>query len=126
MYPEAAFHVLAERLAIGSPAAKDVRDYSRLFYSQAACVVPDRQWRFRIPLDLSKWAGLGSEVMIVGVRDHLEIWPVDKWEQYLARCDPQFDRLAELALTHPVPGSREWNPATALADGPPSPPVQPR
>lgn len=98
LYPEAAFAALGERLAATSPAAREVRDYSRLFYSQAACVVPDGQWRFRIPAELTKWAGLEGEVMIVGVRDHLEIWAIAKWQQYVARCDPQYDQLAEVAF----------------------------
>jgi MraZ protein len=103
VYPETEFAALAERLAASSPAAREVRDYSRLFYSQAACVTPDRQWRFRVPPELTKWAGLAGEVMIVGVRDHIEIWALDKWQQYVSRCDPQYDHLAELALVAPVP-----------------------
>src|SRR5262245_13011116 len=43
LYPESAFAALGERLAANSPAARDVRDYSRMFYAQAACVTPDRQ-----------------------------------------------------------------------------------
>ena len=46
-----------------------------------------------MPPELAKWAGLAGEVMIVGVRDHIEIWAVEKWEQYVARCDPQYDQL---------------------------------
>jgi MraZ protein len=97
-YPEPAFAELAERLAAASPAAREVRDYSRLFYSHATCVVPDSQWRVRVPPELAQWAGLDGEVMIVGVRDHLEIWKHAMWQEYVARRDPQYDRLAELAL----------------------------
>jgi MraZ protein len=89
---------LADRLAAASPAAREVRDYSRLFYSHATCVVPDRQWRIRVPPELAQWAGLDGEVMVVGVRDHLEIWVHAKWQEYVARRDPQYDQLAELAL----------------------------
>jgi MraZ protein len=103
LYPEKEFEALAERLAASSPAAREVRDYSRLFYSQAACVAPDGQWRFRVPPELAKWAGFAGEVMIVGVRDHMEIWALDKWQQYVSRCDPQYDLLAESALMGPRP-----------------------
>jgi MraZ protein len=97
-YPEPAFAAMAERLASNSPAAREVRDYSRLFYSQATSVVPDGQWRFRLPAGLSNWAGLEGEVMVVGVRDHLEIWAAERWTRYIAQCDPHYDRLAEMAL----------------------------
>jgi MraZ protein len=102
LYPESTFADLAGRLAARAPEAREVRDYSRLFFSQAACVTPDGQWRFRVPTELAQWAGLAGEVMIVGVRDHVEIWAVDKWQQYVSRCDPQYDQLAELALVAPL------------------------
>lgn len=117
VYPEAAFAALAERLSAGSPAAREVRDYSRLFYSQAACVVPDRLWRFRVPPELAKWAGLKGEIMIVGVRDHLEVWTLDAWQQFVDRCEPQYDQLAELALLAPLTGSSSPPPAPRPPQG---------
>ena len=48
IYPQAAFAALADRLAASSPAAREVRDYSRLFFSQATTATPDSQWRLRI------------------------------------------------------------------------------
>jgi MraZ protein len=126
MFPETAFAALADRLSASSPAAREVRDYSRLFYSQAACVVPDRQWRVRVPLELVQWSGIGGEVMLVGVRDHIEIWPAEKWQNYVARCEPQYDQLAEAALVAPFAGRREL-PETAAPVGESAPtPTQPR
>lgn len=118
LYTEAAFTTLAERLAASSPAAREVRDYSRMFYSQAACVAPDAQWRLRIPPELQQWATLEGEVVIVGVRDHMELWATAKWELYVARCDPHYDRLAEHALSTPLPAAapnapRPLEPTTA-------------
>jgi MraZ protein len=98
VYPKGPFAALAHRLSAHSPASREVRDYSRLFYSQAACVVPDSQWRFRVTAELSRWAELSGEVVVVGVRDHLEVWAAEKWEQYLSRCDGQYEHLAEVAL----------------------------
>jgi MraZ protein len=98
VYPPAAFAALADRLAAQSPAAREVRDYSRLFYSQAAAVLPDGQWRIRLSPELSRWAELSSEVMVVGVRDRIEVWAVEKWESYVAQRDAQYEQLAELAL----------------------------
>jgi MraZ protein len=98
VYPQAAFAALADRLAASSPAAREVRDYSRLFYSQAASVVPDAQWRFRVTPELTRWAQLAGEVMVVGVRDHIEVWSAEKWERYVAQCDGQYEQLAEVAL----------------------------
>ena len=98
VYPQEAFTALADRLSDSSPAAREVRDYSRLFFSQAACVTPDSQWRFRIPVELIKWAQLSGETVVVGVRDHLEVWAADRWEEYVAGCEGQYEQLAEAAL----------------------------
>lgn len=98
IYPPAAFAALADRLAATSPATREVRDYSRLFFSQAATVTPDSQWRLRVPTELINWAKLSGEAMIVGVRDHIEVWAADRWETYVAQCDGQYEQLAEAAL----------------------------
>jgi MraZ protein len=113
LYPEAAFEMLGQRLAAHSPAARDVRDYSRLFYSQAACVTPDRQWRFRVPPELAAWAELAGEVTLVGVRDHLEIWSTEKWQRYVSRCDSQHDQLAEAAFVGAAPAGGAYQPPIA-------------
>jgi MraZ protein len=127
LYPEPAFAALSERLASASPAAREVRDYSRVFFSQAACVVPDSQWRFRVPAELAKWAELAGEVMVVGVRDHVEIWRLERWQDYMSRCDAQYDRLAELAFVAParVAPSSDRSHAPVEQDEPAAP-SQPR
>jgi MraZ protein len=104
VYTPAAFAALADRLEFSSPAAREVRDYSRLFFSQASTVTPDAQWRFRVTPELTRWAGLAGEVVVVGVRDHMEVWAAEKWEQYVARHDGQYELLAEAAIAgSPLP-----------------------
>ena len=102
IYPQPAFATLADRLASGSPAAREVRDYSRLFFSQASMATPDSQWRLRIPPELINWANLSGESVIVGVRDHIEVWSALRWEHYVAQCDGHYEQLAEAALMPPT------------------------
>src|SRR5262249_18650451 len=117
-YPEQAFAELADRLAAHSPAAREIRDYSRLFYSQASCASLDGQWRFRVPLELARWAGLQSDVTLVGVRDHLEIWMPAKWREYISRCDTNYDQLAEAAFSQKTPAAVDPAEATAPNQAP--------
>lgn len=98
VYPESAFVSLAEKLDHGSPASREVRDYSRLFYSQAACVELDKQSRIRLPGELLTWAEVNDEVVVVGVRDHFEIWSPDRWEEFVARRDQDYEELAVTAF----------------------------
>jgi MraZ protein len=118
IYPQAAFAALADRLAASSPAAREVRDYSRLFFSQATTATPDSQWRLRIPAELIKWAKLSGEAMIVGVRDHIEVWAAERWDEYVAQCDGQYEQLAEAALTSPAAPLVRWPQETTAESSP--------
>jgi MraZ protein len=98
VYPEESFARLAARLAASSPTARDVRDYSRLFFSQATSTRIDRQGRLRIPSELVEWAKLEGETVLLGIQDHLELWSPDLWEAYAAQRRDRYDQLAEAAF----------------------------
>ena len=100
LYTEQAFSELAEQLSASPPTGQDVRAFSRLFYSQAQRVELDRQGRIRIPPELATLAQLQREVVLVGVRDHLELWNRQHWQAYLDKQQAQYDQLAEKAF-HP-------------------------
>ncbi len=78
-----------------SPAAKETRDFSRLFYAQAQPADVDRQGRLRIPPELAKLAGITAEVVVVGVRDRIELWDATAWDAFLEKTQPTYDELAE-------------------------------
>ena len=106
IYPEEAFARLASRLAAGSPTAREVRDYSRLFFSQATGIKLDRQGRLRIPSELLAWARLEGEAVLLGVQDHLELWRPDAWQLYADQRRDHYDQLAEAAFgAAPEPNS---------------------
>ena len=82
------------------PAKTFVR-FSRLFYSQAQRIELDRQGRLRIPPELVELATLEKDVVLVGVRDHLELWNKQSWQAYMEKQRADYDRLAEKAFTPP-------------------------
>ena len=98
VYTESALASLAERLANTSPVQNEVRAFSRLFYAQAERVELDSQGRFRIPPHLARMAELSRDAVLLGVRDHLEIWDKARWESYLAERASRYDELAERAF----------------------------
>lgn len=99
LYPEDAFSQLADQLNQGSPNRADVRAFSRLFYAQAQRAELDRQGRVRIPPELSVFASLSREIVLLGVRDHLEIWDRGRWDEYLGHNQTHYDEFAETAFT---------------------------
>jgi MraZ protein len=99
LFPEQAFASLAEKLAARSPTGQDVRAFSRLLYAQSQSVEVDSQGRIRLPPELIRIAGLGGDVVLLGVGDRVELWNKSRWEAYLADLAPRYDQLAESALS---------------------------
>jgi MraZ protein len=102
LYTEEVLEHLAARLAGSSPNGQDVRAFGRLFYASAQAVELDGQGRVRIPPDLAQWAGLNKEAVLIGVQDHLELWDRQRWEQYVAQKQTDFDKIAEAAFEPPT------------------------
>lgn len=127
LHTESSLAALGDRLGELSPAGQDVRTFSRLFYSQASRVELDRQGRIRIPVPLAESIGLQREMMLLGVRDHIELWEKSRWEAYLDANQPEYDDIAERAFSHPVPAARKPVPNVIGAEASaPSKPAKPR
>ncbi len=99
IYTEEAFGHLADRLAQGSPTGQETRAFTRLFYARAQRVELDGQGRIRIPSQLAELSELGKEAVLLGVQDHLELWPADRWASYLAEMQGNYDNFAEAAFS---------------------------
>jgi MraZ protein len=87
------------RLAELDPLSKEGRLMQRYFYSGAAEADPDKQGRVMVPTALSEHAGLGRDVVIAGVRDHLEIWDRAKWREHVREIEGSAERVAERLAT---------------------------
>ncbi|MFO0865191.1 MAG: division/cell wall cluster transcriptional repressor MraZ [Gemmataceae bacterium] len=82
----------------GPAADGEARVFRRLFFAQMEAADLDKAGRIIVPPRLAQLAGLGREVVLLGVRDHLELWDADKWKHYLGEHGPQFDKVAEKAF----------------------------
>jgi MraZ protein len=97
LYSEKEFEKLIGQIQ-GSDAEQDMRAFNRLFYAQAQCAEIDNQGRVRIPPELCELAGLSKEIILLGVRDHMELWDKGRWDSYLDDKQPHFDNLVEHAF----------------------------
>ncbi|MBI2766020.1 MAG: hypothetical protein HYX53_08940 [Chloroflexi bacterium] len=57
---------------------EDGRRIRRKFFGNAEPVAKDAQGRLLVPQRLIDYAGLGRDVVVVGMDDHFEIWDRDK------------------------------------------------
>ena len=76
----------------------EARVFRRLFFAQMEAVDLDRTGRILIPDRLVQFAGLEREIVLLGVRDHLELWNAERYQGYLAQHSPEFDKVAERAF----------------------------
>jgi MraZ protein len=58
------------------------RLFQRYVFAGAFEADLDRQGRVVIPAFLREWAALEGEAVIVGSRDHAEIWAPARWDEY--------------------------------------------
>lgn len=98
LYSKAGFDSFGSKMAKVSTGRVQVRNFLRLYYSQAEAVQIDKQSRIRIPERLHKLAQLTHNVVLIGVHDHMEIWDKERWDSFLSRNSSQFDELTEEAL----------------------------
>lgn len=99
IYTEDVLEQMGKSLSRLSPAAKQTRAFSRLFYAQAQPAEIDKQGRLRIPPELAKLGELEGEVVVVGVRDRIELWSATAWDAFLSDTLPSYDDLAEEVLS---------------------------
>jgi len=85
LYPERYFEQLALAVAPGSVPPDEAVTFERLSFALASKVELDGQGRLLLNERLRKRAGLKDQITLVGVRDHIELWNSDSWEQYI--CD---------------------------------------
>lgn len=69
------------------------RSHARIFFSGGDEMIPDKQGRISINPALRAYARLDRDVVVIGVRDRLEIWNPPSWETYQAE---QLQTFAEL------------------------------
>jgi len=81
LYTEAGFEKRAEALDDSPLESEELLAYERYFFSLARRVEMDSAGRVRLPEQLLAKTQLGSEVVLIGVKDHLEIRDRGTWER---------------------------------------------
>ena len=87
---------------------EDLQRFNRLLFSSAYESEQDNNGRVLIPANLREYAGLEKDIVSVGVKNHIEIWNKNDWQNYCADSsavkNPSFidaemrKRLTELGI----------------------------
>ena len=74
---------------------KEARMYLRTLTTRAVECELDSQGRIQLSQFLVKAAEISKSCVIVGVADHVEIWPAERWDSYDVSASESFESVAE-------------------------------
>jgi MraZ protein len=87
IHPRAAWDALAARVSTLPITDAGARTFQRFIFGTAFDADLDRQGRVVVPAVLRAFAGLEGDAVVVGTRDHLELWSPSRWAEYSVRMD---------------------------------------
>jgi MraZ protein len=93
LYTERGFEKRAEELDHSQLDADEVLEYERVLFSLAQRLEVDKQGRVRLPETLLGLADPGKDVVLIGVKDHLEIRSREQWSRQLQEMLAQKPQL---------------------------------
>ena len=82
IFPMAAWDELAAKVGGLPMTDPNARVLQRQLFAGAFETELDRQGRVLLPGNLRSFAGLEHEALVLGSRDHAEIWAPGRWETY--------------------------------------------
>ena len=94
VYTQEGLERLADRLDQAPATDAEARVFRRLYFAQTERVDVDGSGRILVPERLGQFASLQREVVLIGVRDHLELWDAAKWQAFVEQNAPRFDEIA--------------------------------
>lgn len=98
VYPQKEWSQLEARIARLSPLKAEVQDFQRFYLAGGQEVEPDGQNRILVPAPLRKYAGISSQVVVVGMGHKFEIWAAEVWNHLYDQLASGFEStLATIA-----------------------------
>jgi MraZ protein len=95
VYTAEKWESMISRLAQIPATKKEARMYLRTLTGNAMECDLDNQGRIQLPQFLVSLAHFTKSCVIVGVADHVEIWPEEQWDTYDDLASESFESIAE-------------------------------
>jgi MraZ protein len=97
VYPRGTWEASMARIVELDSLTREAREMKRYVFATAAVVELDKQGRVLVPADLAGHAGLGKDVVVAGVHDHVEIWDRVHWTDHVSSIEGSVGDVAERA-----------------------------
>jgi len=82
LYPEKYYERLQENVPPDDALSEEVFAFRQFEYAASALLEPDDQGRVLLPQRLLQRLGFGKDVVLIAVRDHLELWRREDFEAF--------------------------------------------
>jgi len=82
VYPISEWNRISKELEKIPLSSKELRYFTRIWFSSAQEITIDQYGRILIPNDFRKYANLNKEIVFIGVLNRVEIWDKEMWERY--------------------------------------------
>ena len=99
VFPSESWNDSVARVAELDSFTHEAREMKRHVFAGAVQTELDRQGRVLVPPRLAERAGLGKEVVVAGVHDHLEIWDRSEWAARQTAMEGSAGDVAERLAT---------------------------
>ena len=93
VHTRADFDAFSDRLRDSTDAR--MRAYNRMLFALLSEQTPDKQGRISLTPELRSYAGLDKDLVVIGVRNKLEIWDPATWADYTVAKEEEFANLSE-------------------------------
>ena len=92
LYPESYYERIALAMVPQETAPDEAVAYERISFAFTNKVELDSQGRILLSDRLRKRAGLRDHITLIGVRDHIELWNDEDWDQYVSSHMVQYQK----------------------------------
>jgi MraZ protein len=93
IYPDKYYQRIALAVAPRMVAPDELLAFERINFALAGKVELDRQGRLLLGEKLASRAGIEEQATLIGVRDHLEVWPREQWDKYMGEHLPMHEQV---------------------------------
>jgi MraZ protein len=95
VFPRESWDDNVSRIAELDSLTREAREMKRYVFGGATVAELDKQGRVLVPATLAEHSGIGRDVVVAGVHDHIEVWDREAWAAQMSAIEGSAGDVAE-------------------------------
>ena len=95
IYPQEEWEQLFGKLKKAPMMAQELKEFMRFYLAGAVDCSIDRQGRVLLPTELRNYAGIGKDVVFIGMSERIEVWNPSSWREHEESGPRNRERIME-------------------------------